>query len=277
MRTCTDLEYYGLLVIRLGLCSGAFLASSADEVVAIAKVARLDAMEWAADAHIRPGDTKSAERVMMATLRADMTLSSYASIYRACSEDKEIAKFKALLATASAMYAPNLRIYAPAAAPVRKGLLNRGREEVIAGELRRLGDTAAARGVTVCLSLGKNTMLEGYAAALSLAARTAHPFIRLALEDLPSATDEAATAAIEEAGVNAALLIARCVDRDGRAIGIEGSSAEWAKRIAAFRRSEQDPKMGSFVLIGSARDAEGLAAEAAALRAIVAELESPAK
>ncbi len=264
-------------MIRLGLCSGAFLASGADEVIALAKAARLDAMEWAADAHIRPGDTKVAEGVMMATLRADMTLSSYASIYRACSEDKEIPKFKALLATASAMYAPNLRIFAPAAEPMRKGLLGRGREEVIAGELRRLGDAAAARGVTVCLSLGKNTMLDGYPAALALAARTAHPFVRLALEDLPAAPGKAATAAIEEAGPNAALLIARCVDPDGRAIGIEDSLAEWAKRIAAFKRSEQDPKMGSFVLIGSARDAEGLAAEAAALRAIVAEVESPAK
>lgn len=235
----------------------------------MAKAARLEAMEWAADAHIRPGDAKAAERVMMATLRADMTLSSYASIYRACSEDKELARFKALLATASAMYAPNLRIFAPEAGPARKGLLGKGSEEKTVGELRRLGDAAAARGITVCLSMGKHTMLDAYPAALSLAARTAHPFVRLAWEDLPSEPEEAATSALEEAGGDAALLIARCVDRDGRPRGIDGSAEEWKKRIAAFRRSERDPKMGSFILIGSAPDAEGLAAEAAALRAIV--------
>lgn len=276
LRTGRDLEYYDDLMLRLGLCSGACLSLAVDEVIGLAKTSRLEAMEWAADAHVRPGDSKLAERVMMATLRADMTISSYASIYRACSEEHDIPKFKALLATASAMYAPNLRIYAPAATMARTGLLGRGREEVVAGELRRLGDEAASRGVTVCLSLGKNTMLDGYSAALSLVSRTDHPFVRLAWEDLPASPDAEATKAVEEAESKAALLIARCVDRDGAAIGIDGRFAEWRKRIAAFKRAERDPKMGSFILIGSARDAAGLTSEVSALRALIDEIEGSA-
>jgi len=257
-------------MIRIGLCSGALLALGTDEIIKAAKDAGLDAIEWSADAHIRPGDARVAVETMMATLRAGLTLSSYASIYRAGSDDEGLGRFQALLDTASAMYAPNLRIFAPTKAAGQK-LAVAG----LAGELRRLGDKAAVRGVTVCMSLGRNTWLDDYPAALALVARAAHPFVRLAWEDLPASSGEEASVALEKAGADVALVIARCVDRAGRAIGIAGSDDEWRRRMAAFKRSERDPKMGSFALIGSAQDAEALAVEARALRSLVKEIEAP--
>jgi hypothetical protein len=258
-------------MIRLGLCSGAFLTLGTKEIVDAAKGAGLDAIEWAADAHVRPGDSGLAVETMMATLRAGMTIASYASLYRAGSEDEGFRRFDALLETASAMYAPNLRLYSASMAAVAKGT---GTPDGLPDALRRLGDRAATRGVTLCLSLGRNTCSEDYPAALALVARAAHPFVRLAWEDLPSSSGEGASAALEKAGRDAALVIARCVDRDGKARGVAGGEADWRRRIAAFKRSELDPKMGSFVLIGSASDAAALEAEARALKAIVKEIEA---
>jgi hypothetical protein len=251
-------------MIRLGLCSSAFLASTIDEVISIARDAELDAVEWAADAHIQPGDIKTAERAMMATLRGGLTLSSYASLYKACSENKELKRFEVILKTASALYAPVVRIYGPT-----KELVRSFDTAQIAGELRRLGDFAASFGITICLSLGKHTSVDDYPSALSLATATDHPFIRLAWEDVPSEAPETATKALENASSYAALLIARCIDRSGQAVGIEKSIAEWRKRIALFKQSELDPKMGSFVLIGSAQDQAALKAEVRALREII--------
>jgi hypothetical protein len=259
------LEYYDDDMILLGLCSGAFLALCVDEVISTARQAELDAIEWAADAHIQPGDSKTAERAMMATLRAGLTISSYASLYRACSEGKRLKRFEALLETASALYVPILRIFAPSRDTSGKSF----DEAQIAGELRRLGDSAAAHGITICLSMSKSSSIDNYAAALSLVAAADHPFIRLAWEDLSSEPPETATKALEKAGKNAALLIARCVDRNGKAVGIAKTTSEWRRRIALFKRAELDPKMGSFVLIGSAQDPAALTAEARVLREII--------
>jgi 3-dehydroshikimate dehydratase len=254
-------------MIRLGLCSGAFLACGTLEIVENAATAGLDAIEWAADAHIRPGDLKTAEETMMATLRAGMTIASYASLYRAGSEDEGHERFKALLETAHYLYAPNLRVFAPPRPP-RGGKMPAD----LSGKLRALGDMAAARGITLCLSLGRHTCLDGYPAALALVAEAGHPFVKLAWEDLPDTPSGDATEALESRGKDVALVIARCVDRDGRALGIVEGDADWKRRIASFKGSEADPKMGSFVLIGSSSGAQGLAAEAAALRALVKEI-----
>lgn len=237
------------------------------EIVETAATAGLDAIEWAADAHIRPGDLKTAEETMMATLRAGMTIASYASLYRAGSEDEGHERFKALLETAHYLYAPNLRVFAPPRPP-------RGAKTAVdlPGKLRALGDLAAARGISLCLSLGRNTLLDDYPAALALVSEARHPFVKLAWEDLPDSRPEGATAALEAAGRDIALVIARCVDRDGRALGIAEGEAAWKRRIASFKLSELDPKMGSFVLIGSSPGVEALVAEAAALRAIVKEI-----
>jgi 3-dehydroshikimate dehydratase len=255
-------------MIRLGLCSGAFLALETKEIVAAAQKAGLDAIEWAADAHIRPGDLRTAEETMMATLRAGMTIASYASLYRAGSEDEDLKRFEALLDTAFYLYAPNLRIFAPPRASALKGT-----PDGLAGELRRLGDKAAARGITLCLSLGRHSCLDDYPPALALAAEAAHPFVKLAWEDLPDSSRERASAALEKAGGNIALVIARCVDREGRALGIKAGDADWKRRISAFKRSERDPKMGSFALVASAPDVESLVSEVSALRGIVKEVE----
>ena len=262
-------------MIRLGLCSGACITRDIQGVIAAAVAARLDAVEWAADLHIGPGAVKVAGETMIATLMAGLTTASYATLYQAGGEDEGGARFNALLQTAATLQAPNMRIYAYAE---HRTASETERIEALASELRCLGDRAAEKGVTLCLSMGRGTYLDGYERAFGLVEATKHDFVRLAWEDLPGARAESATASLEDKSRLAELLVARCAGRDGKARSVEAEKDAWRSRLGAFKLAERDPKMGRFVFLGATR-AEGdegtasLAADADALRALVEEIE----
>ena len=126
--------------------------------------------------------------------------------------------------------------------------------------------------------MGRGTGLDRYDRALGLVSAVGHEFIRLAWEDLPLIGKEEATTALERAGRFAGMLIARCAGRDGAAHPVAGDEAAWRTRLGAFKSAEPDPGMGSFVLLGAAREEgkpgeESLAADADAMRAIIGDIE----
>jgi hypothetical protein len=263
-------------MIRIGLCSGAFITRDIKGVIAVASAARLDAIEWAADAHIGQGDLKAAEAAMMSTLMAGLSTASYATLYQAGSEEGDFARFDALLGVASILQAPIMRLYARGGAQApEEGVEDRALAE-LGSALGRLGDRAAARGITLCLSMGRGTSLDRYDRASRLVAAVGHDFVRLAWEDLPTASARDATAALERAGRFAALVVARCAGRDGISVSVDKEA--WRERIRAFKRAEADPKMSGFVLLGAARSEgpageESLERDATVLRELVAEVE----
>jgi hypothetical protein len=262
-------------MIRLGLCSGAYITRDIQGVIAAALAARLDAVEWAADLHVAADDVEAAGETMIATLMAGLTTASYATLYRAGVGDESLARFDALLRITSTLQAPIMRIYAGAEP---KPAADADRVEALVPELRRLGDRAAKKGITLCLSMGRGTGLDRYDRALGLVEAVGHDFVRLAWEDLPGAKAEEATAALESLGRLAGLAIARCTGRGGGARPLAEEEPAWRARLDAFKTAEADPKMGSFVFLGAAR-AEGkggdeaLAADADALRALVSEIQ----
>jgi len=216
---------------------------------------------------------------MIATLMAGLTTASLATLYRAGGGDEGYKRFDALLGTASTLQAPIMRIFACAE---HHPLSDADKLEALASELRRLGDKAAQKGITLCLSMGRGTCLDDYDPARRLVEATRHDFIRLAWEDLPGARPEKATSALEGLGRLAGAFVARCAGRDGAARPIAGEEEVWRSRLRAFKLAEVDPKMGSFVFLGAVREEgkageESLAADAGALRAIVEEIEPKKK
>jgi len=267
-------------MIRLGLCSGACITRDAAGVVAVAAAAGLDAIEWASDVHLSVNEPEQAEKLMIDTLEAGLTTASYSTIYRAGSGDDEgYLRFDALLRIAAILQAPIMRIYAcyERVTDSDSGWLSNQ-----ASELKRLGDKTARKGITLCLSMGRGTGGDRYDHAQSLVETAAHPFVRLAWEDLPRARPEAATAALRSAGKLAGMAVARCAGRDGAAHSIAEDENSWRKRVEILIQGESDPKMGTFLLLGSVRaggeeGAAALAKDVRTLRAIVAELEPPKK
>jgi hypothetical protein len=260
-------------MIRLGLCSGACILRDVAGVIKAARAARLEALEWSADAHIAAGDLRAAGEAMMATLTAGLTVASYATAYRVGSEDPGLERLASILDTAAALYAPIVRIYA--ADLVRDGS---GIRPAFVEALQRAGELAAARGITLCLSMGRGTGFAGYGPALEALRLAQRPFLRLAWEDLPGYSPGAATGALAEAGSLAGLVVARCAGRDGSSRPASADREAWLERLRSFRESEDDHKMGSFALLGAPREEgpageESLAADADTLRGLRAEVE----
>ena len=69
-------------MLKLGLTSVTFRELSADDIINYAKKCSLSAIEWGSDAHVLPGDTKTAEAVKEKTISAGICVSSYGSYFR---------------------------------------------------------------------------------------------------------------------------------------------------------------------------------------------------
>ena len=266
-------------MIRIGLSSTALLTASARNVIAAASAAGIDAIEWAGDIHVPHNDASVARETMIDTLRAGLTTASYAPLYRVESGGEPGLRFDAVLDAAVELHSPILRVFVGESSATSKDAEQRGH---LIAELKRLGDRAGQRGMTVCLSFGRNTYLDRYAPAVDLVNEIAHPFVRLAWEALPGTAPEECSAALEAAGGSVGMLLVRRIERDGASGPLEKEEAAWRKRLAAFKRAEIDPKMGQFIVIGAIRDSApqdsaaalpGLAEDVALLRRLIAEIE----
>lgn len=254
-------------MIRLGLSSQALLTSTTDEVLAFARSAGFEGIEWAGEAHVPSGNRAAAEALMMATLVAGLSVVSFAPPYRVCPGGENGLGFASILETASILQSPIVRIYAGSRSLSR---LSETEGSGLRGELARLGDLAGARGVSICLSLGRNTGLDSYAAVSALLAELRHPFVGLAWEPLPGSSQAEATAALEKSGAAVRLLLARSADRGGRSLPLSGETEAWKRRLELYRSTEPDPKLSRFVLLGRTGEGGGerLKEDLAALTAL---------
>ena len=274
-------------MIRIGLSSTALLSREARGFLRVAAAAGFDAVEWGSEAHAPGEDPKAADDLMIDTLRAGLTIASYAPLYRAGSDGGFNARFGAVLEAAARLQAPYIRIFAGQSRPAGRRRRPPAEDpglEPLAAELRRLGDLAAERGRSLCICPCPDTWADSYEAASALAAAAGHPFVSLAWEPLPGASDEAASAALEAAGRGVRLIMARKLGRDGAAGRLADDEAHWRRRLAAFKAAESDSKMGSFVILGAARvgaepgdDLPGLQEDLRFLKGLAAELEGPAR
>jgi 3-dehydroshikimate dehydratase len=234
-------------MIRLGLSSQALLTSTTEEVLAFARDAGFEGIEWAGEAHVASGNKAGAEALMLATLMAGLSVVSFAPLYRVCAEGENGLGFASILETASILQSPVVRIFA-GTKPLSR--MSEAERDSLCGELSRIGDLAGARGVSLCLSLGRNTGLDNYAAAAALFAKLRHPFVGLAWEALPGSSPIEATAALENSGAAVRLLLARSADRGGRSSPLSEQAEDWKRRLELYRSTEPDPKLSRFVLLG---------------------------
>ena len=150
-------------MIRTGLCSVTLRALAADEVIRIAAAAGLEGIEWGADVHVPPGDLAIAESVRAATTAAGLRVASYGSYYRAGDDDE--ADFGAVLASARALGAPRIRIWAGATASADATPAARAAVAAGAGDAV---ERAAAAGVQVAFEFHRGTLTDGVDSALAL-------------------------------------------------------------------------------------------------------------
>jgi sugar phosphate isomerase/epimerase len=140
---------------RLGLCSVTFRSLSPDDVVAAARAAGIEGIEWGGDVHVPPGDTRRAAEVAARTADAGVACPSYGAYLAAGRALPELVA--SVLETAVALGAPNVRVWCPFGTKpgADEGLFARAATDLAAWSAR-----ADDVGLTLSLEFHVDTLTE---------------------------------------------------------------------------------------------------------------------
>jgi 3-dehydroshikimate dehydratase len=150
-------------VYRPGMCSVTLRQLGADHVLDVAAKAGLACVEWGADRHVPPGDRRAATEVRRRGDDRGVDVASYGSYFRAGADDP--ADFDAVLATAVALGAPRVRIWAGGTGSADATAEHR--RAVVAGA-RAAAARAADAGVQVAFEFHGGTLTDSAGSTLDL-------------------------------------------------------------------------------------------------------------
>lgn len=182
-------------MIRSGLVSVTFRKLPPTEVVALAAGAGLEAIEWGGDAHVPPEDLAAADRIGRMTRDAGLAVASYGSYYRL--GDQQEAPARAVLAAASALGAPVVRVWAGRLASRKADADFRQR---VIHEARRMGDQAADLGLVLACEFHGGTLTDTNVSARRLMEEINHPRVQTYWQPPVGATVEYCLAGLEAVG-----------------------------------------------------------------------------
>ncbi len=157
-------------LIKSSVVSVTFRKMSPAELVAISKKAGLAGIEWGSDVHVLPGDVALAKEVKKLTEDAGLAVASYGSYYYAAHAENK-APFEAVLESAVALGAPNIRIWAGVGASKDADAARRAE---VAADIVRCADLAKKAGVTLSLEYHGNTLTDTLASTLQLLDEAKH-------------------------------------------------------------------------------------------------------
>lgn len=132
-----------------GLVSVTFRQLAVPEIVALVTRAGLRAVEWGGDVHVP--DPVAARETAARCADAGVEVAAYGSYYRAGAGEP----FEEVLATATALGAPRIRIWAG-----RLGSAQEPSRRAVVEDIARVATLAAGEGVTVCLEYHANTLTD---------------------------------------------------------------------------------------------------------------------
>ncbi len=234
-------------MIQTALSSAALIGSPYASILESASKAGVHAIEWSCDAGLEPGNITQAESLMMATLRAGLSSASYASLYRV-GVHSEVA-FGALLATARALHAPIVRLWAGNKSPSPEK-----DAEDFSASVRGLADRAAEVGVTLCFGMGKGSALDSYERARLLLEAADHPFVKLCWEPLPGSSFDGAMEAFSSLVGRVGILCARSSGTPRDNILLRDKAEDWLLYLDAFDEQGGAPDMARYVVIRAFKD-----------------------
>ncbi len=157
-----------------GLVSVTFRKFTPEEIISLCGKAGMQAIEWGGDVHVPAGDVARAREVGQQTRDAGLMVAAYGSYYRLAGGGKFPMPFEQVLASAAALGAPTIRVWAGTKGA--KVCPPEERAAIVADGLR-IADLAAKRGITVCLEYHPNTLTDDADSVRSLLKELDHPSI----------------------------------------------------------------------------------------------------
>lgn len=171
-----------------GLVSVTFRSLTPEEIVRLTVRGGLEVIEWGGDVHVPAGDTDRAREVGRWTRDAGLAVAAYGSYYRLGAGDMTGPSFAAVLASAAALGAPTIRVWAG-----HKGSAGHSPEErrQVIDDALRVADLAAGAGITVSLEYHDDTLTDRAASVRLLLTELVHPNIEFLWqpshgEDIPA-------------------------------------------------------------------------------------------
>jgi len=157
-----------------GLVSITFRSLSPQEIITLVNQAGIEVIEWGGDIHVPHGNVERAREVGQWTRDAGLSVSAYGSYYRLGDKRSEAAPFDAVLASAAALGAPTIRVWAggQGSADISSG----DRRQVIEDALR-VADLAAQANISISLEYHSGTLTDSPASVRSLLTELDRPNI----------------------------------------------------------------------------------------------------
>jgi len=149
-----------------GLVSITYRPLTPAQLIALTRTAGLSAIEWGGDVHVPHGNTGAAARVGGMTRGAGLDTISYGTYYKAGTYGSAYADtFAAMLDTADALGAPNLRLWAGGK---NSQDVTADERAAMTAELKVCAKMAAGRGKTISFEFHNNTLTNTAASAKAL-------------------------------------------------------------------------------------------------------------
>ena len=151
--------------MKTSLISVTFRKKSVEEIVALAKNAGLDAIEWGGDVHVPPTDEAAIAKAKALCDENGLEISAYGSYYRATNEED----FAPVLQAALKLKTPILRIWAG------KGMAHSSQcspedRAIFTANIKKAVQMAEGTGIIVATEFHPNTLTDDIDSALQLLA-----------------------------------------------------------------------------------------------------------
>ncbi|MDF7823610.1 TIM barrel protein [Pontiellaceae bacterium B12227] len=159
-------------MLKTGICSITMQQLEPAALVKLVKQSGLEAIEWAGNVHVPPGDLQLAADVRTMTEEAGLEVSSYGSYWKVVDQDGKPDSFSPVLESALALGTDTIRIWAghkpsDAVTPEERELIIEG-----IGNALKMGEE---HGIKLGLEFHANTLSDSNSATCDLLDEIQHP------------------------------------------------------------------------------------------------------
>jgi len=158
--------------MKTGICSISFAKLAPAELVALVKQGGLDAIEWAGNVHVQPGNPERAAEVRKMTEEAGLEVSSYGSYWKAVDSSGKPDSFAPVLESALTLGTDTIRIWAGYKPSDAVSMEER---ELILDGIRSALEAGEKYGIKLALEFHSNTLSDSNTAAREVLGQINHP------------------------------------------------------------------------------------------------------
>lgn len=152
-------------MIQSALVSISFRSLGVEEIITLAAAAKLAGIEWGSDVHVPAGDLERAAKVSALMAEQGLETFAYGSYYRVGENSKPAEDFQAYLASALALGAPCIRVWAGKRASVEADDAYR---QAVLEDTRIICELAAEHEIEIAFEYHPNTLTDDRYSAIRL-------------------------------------------------------------------------------------------------------------